>query len=277
MPVTVLYCEGNPQSIDIRLIRQLLPKECIVRPLGGKTSSFMESIISDRAINSNLAGLVDRDFDCRDSVTEGRPINYIYQNVQVGWAWERKEIENYLIDPAIVQRALDSKAPPQKEYLAALTRAADKIGTYTAARTALSCCSFKNFWGESVNDTHFPRTYQYPRQAGKNTCEIKIREIVEEFRGDRIITPANVLEKFDRLRPSFRPGGFRFERSLTYFAGKDLLCAMREDLINFGFDFDNPIHQFLERIITRIERAEEVWTWLPEWQMLRELITNSSF
>lgn len=57
MSVTVLYCEGNPKSIDIRVIRQLLPK-CDIRPLGGKTSSFFNSIIADRRRNPNLACLV---------------------------------------------------------------------------------------------------------------------------------------------------------------------------------------------------------------------------
>jgi len=52
--VTVLYCEGNPKSIDIRVIRQLVPK-CDIRPLGGKTSSFFNSIIADRRRNPNLA------------------------------------------------------------------------------------------------------------------------------------------------------------------------------------------------------------------------------
>jgi hypothetical protein len=41
MSVTVLYCEGNSKSIDIRVIRQLLPK-CELRPLGGKTSNFFQ-------------------------------------------------------------------------------------------------------------------------------------------------------------------------------------------------------------------------------------------
>jgi len=52
MPVNVLYCEGNSKSIDIRVIRQLLSK-CEIRPLGGKTSSFLRSIIADRRRNPN--------------------------------------------------------------------------------------------------------------------------------------------------------------------------------------------------------------------------------
>ncbi|HBW57313.1 MAG TPA: hypothetical protein DEF27_05710 [Oscillatoriales bacterium UBA8482] len=273
MSITVLYCEGNPQSIDIRVIRQLLPRECTIRPLGGKTSSFMQSIISDRNINPNLAGLVDHDFDCRDWESNGHPIPCNYQNIQVGWAWERKEIENYLIDPKIVQKALGRKTPA--EYQSVLAKAAKKIATYTAARTALSCSGFKNFWGEEIKDSHFPKSYRFPtKEVDINICHIKLEEIVREFKGNRLVETDNVIEKFEQLLPSFKPGGFRFENFLTYFAGKDILCAMKEDLIYLGFDFDNPIHQFLERIVTRIERAEDVWRWLPEWQNLRDIIHN---
>ena len=62
MPINILYCEGNSKSIDIRVIRQLLPKECIVHPLGGKTRSFFDSVINDRRINPNLAGIMTFDF-----------------------------------------------------------------------------------------------------------------------------------------------------------------------------------------------------------------------
>ncbi len=280
MPVNVLYCEGNSKSIDVRAIRQLLPK-CELRPIGGKTSKFMESIIADRAINQNLAGLVDRDFDCRDFTCTNQPIPCVYENIQVGWSWERKEIENYLIDPQVVRRALRSKALRMDEYQAALRKASEDISTYTAARTALSCYGFKNFWGEQVGNT----SYYFPssRSLGKKACQDHIRNIVQQFKGDRIVTPEDVLNKFERLLPLFSTGGVRFENEnfLTFFAGKDLLYIMRNSLREFGFETSNsqtsPQEVFLERVIKGMERAEEVWTWLPEWQELRNLIINSSF
>ena len=69
---------------------------------------------------------------------------------------------------------------------------------------------------------------------------------------------------------------------LTFFAGKDLLLAMKRSLEDFGFESHDPnrpspISAFLERIVARIERAEAVWEWLPEWRVLRELITKTDF
>ncbi|WP_413164203.1 hypothetical protein ACL6C3_00090 [Capilliphycus salinus ALCB114379] len=279
MPINILYCEGNSKSIDIRVIRQLLPKECIVRPLGGKTRSFFDSVINDRRINPNLAGIVDHDFDCRDIEPINQPLPCHHQQIQIGWAWERKEIENYLIDPIVVQRALQKQAPSSEEYQLALREAAQKISTYTAARTALSCFNFKNFWGEETKNQYFPKTYLFPRRLGKETCETKIREIVDQYKGDRIVKAEDVIDKFTNLLDLFHVNGFRFNHYLTFFSGKDLLYAMQDKLRTFGFDSSSssPLEFFIEKIVTRMERAENVWDWLPEWQELRKLIINSSF
>lgn len=276
MSINVLYCEGNSKSIDILVIRQLIPRDCTIRPIGGKNYGFEEKIISDRAINPLLAGLRDRDFDCCDFTPNNMPSEWLYNNVKIGWLWERKEIENYLLDPEIVQRALGKKAPPIAQYKAALIKAAENIAAYTAARTALSCYRFKNCWGEEVSKG---KTHYFPQlsRLGQDKCRDKIAEIVRTNKGDRIVESRNVLDKFDKLLPSCRPGGFRFENFLTFFAGKDLLYMMKDKLQEFGFSDKDSIGQFLERVIKGIEASpEDVWTWLPEWQKLRDLVTNST-
>ncbi|MDJ0797407.1 MAG: hypothetical protein QNJ51_11350 [Calothrix sp. MO_167.B12] len=279
MPVNVLYCEGNYKSIDIRVIRQIVARDCEIKPIGGK-QLFISSIAGDRRINPNLAGLLDRDFDCQNvTLTKTPQPKFDGNSIKVGWTWERKEIENYLLDPEVVQQALGRKAPPMDKYRSALRKAAEEISTYTAARTALSCYGFKNFWGEEVklvNTSHL-----FPRRLGKDACEQNIREIVNKYKGDRIVTPENVLEKFQELLPLFRSDGFRLENFLSFFAGKDLLYMMTEKLREFGFESSDPTitpsEKFIERIIKCMERAEEVWTWLPEWARLRELIINTNF
>ncbi len=273
MSLNVLYCEGTSKSFDIRLLQQLFPGICLIKPIGGKFNGFEDKIISDRAINPKLAGLRDRDFDCRDISIANEPIKWFYQNVQIGWFWERKEIENYLIDPEVVRRALGRKAPPMDEYKSALQRSAETISAYTAARTALSCYRFKNAWGEYVDNK---KTHSFPQllKLGKNKGLEKIKEIVREQKGDRIVEEQNVVDKFENLLPLYRLGGSRFQNYLTFFAGKDLLYVMKNDLQEFGFNPKDPITEFLERVVQRIERSEDVWTWMPEWQKLRESITN---
>jgi hypothetical protein len=57
------------------------------------------------------------------------------------------------------------------------------------------------------------------------------------------------VDKFENLLPLYRPGGSRFQNSLTFFAGKDLLYVMKNDLQEFGFNSKDPITEFLERVV----------------------------
>ena len=136
--------------------------------------------------------------------------------MQIGWLWQRKEIENYLLDPEIVRRALRRKAPPMDKYKAALKESAETIAAYTAARTALSCFRFTNSWGNRVSNT-----YRFPgfSRLGRDKCRVKIAEIVRKDKGDRIVEVNNVLDKFDELRKKFRPGGYRFEHFFNLLCG----------------------------------------------------------
>ncbi|MEB3829700.1 hypothetical protein LKK83_19720 [Phormidium sp. CCY1219] len=178
----------------------------------------------------------------------------------------------------MVQKALDKKAPSPNEYQSALDNAAEKIAAYSAARTALACERFKNFWGEEVRKGHC-----FPRKIGKKPCQERIAEIVREYGGFHVVSEADVENKFSTLLPQFKPGGSRFADYLCYFAGKDLLYAMRDNLRGVGFEPSpnsnySPEEVFLERIVTRIEqKPDNVWEWLPEWQNLRRLIEETDF
>jgi hypothetical protein len=275
--VNVLYCEGNSGSYDIRILSQILPK-CEIRALGSR--NFIEKILADRTVNPNLAGIVDRDFDDYNFTPANTPIPYNYQGIQVGWKWQRKEIENYLIDPLVVQRTIKNKIPSMDEYREALENAASQIAVYTAARTALASFKFKNYWGDQIEQV-FGSAHSFPRRLNLEACQQNIRTIVNQYKGDRIVTPEDVLNRLEELIPLFQ-NGIYFDNFLTFFAGKDLLCAMRNDLTRFGFQSNTPgvnssIPGFLESIMKRIEREENVWTWLPEWQALRDEFMNIQF
>lgn len=275
MSVSVIYCEGNSGTYDIRVLRQILPK-CEIKPLGGK--SFMKKIIPDRLVVPNLAGIVDRDFDNYDITPQNSPLPYTYQGVQIGWKWERKEIENYLIDPVVVNRTIRSKIPSMNSYREALDQAAKEIAVYTAARAALTSFGFTNCWGEEIEGIYG----YFPRKSDEKAVRENIRSIVNKNKGDRIVTAQNVLNKFEELLPLFKPGGDKYNNYLTFFAGKDLLWKMQNKLSEFGFvpttsGVNSSITIFLNTIVKTMEQKEEVWTWLPEWQAMRNQITNTTF
>ncbi|MDF5713327.1 MAG: hypothetical protein PUP93_05425 [Rhizonema sp. NSF051] len=284
MPVNILYCEGVPKSPDVRVLSTILPPGCLVKPIGSK-QGLAQRILGTKDIKSGsvIAGLRDRDFDNDDSPPSGTPRDwYIIENniqVSLGWYWERKEIENYLIDPKVVRRALGDDAPPPEEYRQALQNSAFKIAAYTAARIALSLylqnrpSPPNNSWGEERDKKE---GYRFPKDRGltEANCKSELNNIIKQYE-QRLSSPRlNSLDEFDRLLPTCCPGGSRFQQQnyLTFFADKDLLYGMREQLSNFGFD--SPL-VFRQRILKGIEdSAEDVWTWLPEWQRLRELIAS---
>ena len=62
---------------------------------------------------------------------------------------------------------------------------------------------------------------------------------------------------------------------LTFFSGKDLLSGMERVGASFirgtAWDFQNVL---VERIV---KSPEDIWTWLPEWQSLRNLVATMTF
>ncbi|NEU77347.1 hypothetical protein PI95_033940 [Hassallia byssoidea VB512170] len=67
-------------------------------------------------------------------------------------------------------------------------------------------------------------------------CKSELNNIIKQYE-QRLSSPRlNPLDEFDRLLPTCCPGGSRFQQQnfLTFFAGKDLLYGMREQLSNFG-------------------------------------------
>ncbi len=199
--------------------------------------------------------------------------------MSLGWYWERKEIENYLIDPKVVKRALGENSPPPEEYRAALQASASKIAAYTAARITLSLylqnrpSPPNNSWGEERDKKE---SYRFPKDRGLTEANGKseLNNIIKQYE-QRLSSPRlNPLDEFDRLLPTCCPGGSRFQQQnyISFFAGKDLLYGMREQLSSFGFD--SPV-VFRQRILAGIEdSAEDVWTWIRSWQRLRELIAS---
>lgn len=157
---------------DVRVISAIVPPGCVVRPIGSKQGLALR-ILGGKDVRpgSAIAGLRDRDFDDDDSLSTGNPRNWFIINaakqISLGWYWERKEIENYLIDPKVVKRSLGDNAPPASDYRLALQQSADKIAVYTAARITLSLYLSSrpsppdNTWGKNAIARRaivFPRT-----------------------------------------------------------------------------------------------------------------------
>jgi hypothetical protein len=279
MPVTVLLCEGTTDSPDARVLNKLLPGLCTVEPAGSKHGMDTRVLVRrEVSPTATVMGLKDADFQPDRNAIDDQPQAWSKalpgnQVVRVGWSWARKEIENYLIDPEVVARALANRAPPPEKYIEALDRASAQISDYTAARTALSVTrvtlkQFPNLWGKRRgSDRHC-----YPERLSRSACRKQIKKIVEKQAEGAIPTAKKVVARFRALLPLYEAGGDRRTDYLYSSAGKDLLVQMDADLRALGF---SNFGDFRERILLGIrDTADDIADWLPEWAALRSEIRD---
>ena len=276
MPVSLLLCEGGEKSPDIRVLRAILSGiNMTIRSSGGKYGLGAMILAQREARNTaSIAGILDRDFDASLDVPNNQPRNWQSNDGQIifGWRWERCEIENYLVDPSVVQQAIPSRFPDADEYTQALNRAVLRISTYSAARTALSISRrrftpLKNCWGRESNLKH-----QFPDNTTDQDCIDGIGIALSEYQDCVGVTNDEVVHQFENQRPIFSPGGIKHNHFLNYYSGKDLMVSMTPDLNLWGFASPKV---FREAVLSGIERSsEDIWQWLPEWGNLRAQIEN---
>lgn len=276
MPVSLLLCEGSANSPDARVLHKLLGGRCAVIPRGSRWG-MAERIVERREAlqGRTVFGLLDGDFPLdRRSPTE-TPREWTASDGQLlGWYWERKEIENYLLDPVIVVRALGATAPPRPAYEDALMQARDAIATYQAARTALSNCRRRTRGGlpTAFGRRRGRHRYMFPDNLDETECRNQIGQVVRSYNDDHLVHEGDVSSRFDALLPDFDPRkpGARCEHYLHTFAGKDLLYALDSALGQLGHGNSTV---FCERTLQGIQNSpDDIGDWLPEWKALQALM-----
>lgn len=282
MPVNRLYCEGVSHGPDAKTLRSILSDlHTKINPIGTK-HGLAKRILGARDINKSVACLRDRDFDFDDLSLNHSPYPWLLKEggkkIQIGWYWERKEIENYLIDPEVAKRVFDFNDQQLQRYNAALEKSAKLIAHYTAARITLShsrrrILPLDNFWGAEKDDGY----HHFPKEKGlkKEDCYNMAWKNIQKYNEQLNVEKEDIKEKFESLCQECNPGGERFKNFLTFFSGKDLLYGMRNSLKEvLSLPASKPLVKiFLEKILKGIEEAtEDVWTWIPEWDQLRKLV-----
>ncbi|MBF0179660.1 MAG: hypothetical protein HQM03_06505 [Magnetococcales bacterium] len=233
-------------------------------------------IIAKREASGNVvSGILDGDFQKDWETPRGQPSVWPSKNnIKFGWRWERKEIENYLIDPAIVVKSLGDKAPDRDRYLKAIESARDCIAVYQAARTALSANRQRfhdlpsNFGPKRGQEQH-----PFPKAMDEIACQNGIRDVIANHRENQQIQETDVLDSFQKYLPECRPQGIRYQYYLYTFAGKDLFWAMDEWFRANGL---RGAREFREKILLGIQNTtEDIATWVPEWEQLHRLIAGN--
>jgi hypothetical protein len=272
--VNLLLCEGQAGSPDVRLLRSITRGVASVQiqPRGAKygLGQFIRAY-REVAPQTVVAGIRDSDFDRIHQLPAGQLRDWRIENdrVWLGWFWERAEIENYLLDPAIVARAFPAQVIDPAWYQTALETAIRALLDYTAARATLSRSRGRfeplpNIWGTAAGI----RGHMLPLPCSEVDCRIEIERIVAAY-GARIQV-IEVLALYDQTLDAYR--NVYIQEPLLSFSGKDIMCAMQEPLREAGFAAPGA---FREKMLNMIETSlEDVWTWLPEWNALRSAIQS---
>lgn len=89
MPVSLLLCEGEANSPDVRVLTKLLAGRCAVRPSGGKYGMGDRVKARREAIGrETVFGLLDGDFISDFQVPTGQPSQWIGSDgTHLGWRW----------------------------------------------------------------------------------------------------------------------------------------------------------------------------------------------
>jgi len=202
-------------------------------------------------------GVLDGDFRDLDPIAR-RPRPWLIEGQLFGWRWERKEIENYILDPQVVSSALGASAPPAAIYMGILRAAAERVAVYQAARTCLGL--LQRQYRPLVTSFGRPRgsdNHRFPDALDEGSCRGELLRTTKEYQSSLVRDE----QSFDALMAECGPGGLRLAGFLTYFAGKDLMWAINEPLQQLGLGGCGMLR---ERILLGMEQTlDSVETWIP--------------
>src|SRR5271157_3429849 len=131
MPLAKLFVEG---TLEVQIFTPILLGNPVPQQ-GGSKDTLRARAGTERRENKVEAGyLRDRDFDSDPPADLTKPSEertFENSGVPFGWRWCRHEIENYLIEPAIVSEAMSWHIPHVENIL---RESARRIRNYEAAR-----------------------------------------------------------------------------------------------------------------------------------------------
>lgn len=269
MSVTLLLCEGESQSFDVRLLGSILRGVVgEIRPSGGK-DGFPNLVKNHRRAMQSVCGICDGDFprsphEWRPD-TSAQPWTETRQGttVQLGWRWRRKEIENYLLDPNVLARTYAWSSEQRATYETHLNRVLDALGPPTAARSALTACAPRRVRVDTSVDV---------RQT-RDELERELRTRAADHNSGASIDSHTLVAMFQRLVGECEHGGRLRADGLAFFAGKNIaaLLTCQPGIQQLRRSLKN-IDDVGDDVIDALNQDSTPHTWLPEWQALRAAV-----
>jgi len=236
----LIFCEGQPGSLDNRLLNRLLlgqPPSTLIVPSGGKRGllAFIQGRLSSYAARPAHLAFRDRDYDRVPS--EDEALIRLRPNTPVFLSY-RAAVENYLLDASLVHDYWDtnrSEAPswqygdsPGADQIAEwMDDAARTLVHYQAVRWSLAGLKPAERWPE-LETTWTKGSGFLPESLDEGDCLAEAKKLVSEYTGSASeVREAKLVENYQQFAEQFAaPGFLRAPQYLIWFHGKDLCKAM---------------------------------------------------
>jgi hypothetical protein len=267
MPIDLLIVEGN---LDSEILAAVFQGSPAVRR-GGPKNSLKPQARYERERNGVEAGYVrDRDFDyeppddCSVVVVDS-----MINNLPLGWHWARHEIENYLLDPGIIESAIGIT---ERDWSQLITDVAGQIRWYQIARWTIGQVrrSLPPHYELETRPAGIKNELQLPDSTdepnSREWCLASIREFAARFEGYTFSD--NIEANLDgRSRAISEKCLSDAASALIGCSGKDLLAGLPADVLDHaGFGNAGELRAALRDWVRA--NAKEAIDHFPEWQSL---------
>jgi len=273
MPVTQLYVEG---SLDQRTLTGVLSGQVVVAARGTKDDlpHIVRRDMDDG--KSGTAYLRDRDFDSEPppSQADEVAIDRELSGVVLGYRWDRTELENYLLEPAIVSAAL---GVDRAEWSAELAKAAVQLHAYTAGRWTLGQLRARTRSITKVKtrpDSLGGRIFPLPRSLAEADVQAWLSVAVTRVSVAvaREFDVTAVRKQFENYKVTLagKSGG----EILRWYSGKDLFGILAGYFQSKGI---NNSADAMERVLVWLETTNGISAaigHLPEWKNLVTVLSK---
>jgi hypothetical protein len=273
MPIAKLFVEGD---LEIQSLNPILLGNPVLQQ-GGSKNALKARAGTERRENLVTAGyLRDRDFDFDPPADLTKPTldsNFGGTTDPLGWRWCRHEIENYLIDPAIVGEATGWAINDFKD---AIRDAATRIRDYEVSRWAIGIARRAlppHHELETRPEAFKSKDFRLPNDLSPMAVSKWALERIAAHRAPMVAAtePASVQKTIDDLAAKFDAPFLADESNvLIWFSGKDLLAALSDWLVAKGVANPGAFRALLrDWIIANSTRALQL---LPEWDGLVQAV-----
>jgi hypothetical protein len=272
----IIFCEGQPGSLDVMLLRHLVPiGGVLIQPVGGKHAmrAFIEGYLGNYVnAQPEYLGFRDRDFDVEPPM-QTRLIRL--RGEKPIWLCHRAAIENYMIGTDLIHQYWEEreKAPgwahgpamSSEEIQSHIRESARALADYQAVRWALSRLKPGLRWPE-INTTWTRNgSGDLPSSLGYQDCLAQACHLVESFLDQVQNVNVNELHSWaNTYRDQFNDDDFYQEHKyLIWFHGKDHLVQLcrrlapsfpRRNYVNWAAEhIDISKHPDLEQLVALID------------------------